>query len=200
MKLKILDRKPCHKGFFSLDKITLKHELFAGGMSETIEREVLNMRRAVAVLLYDPVLDQLVMIEQFRIGAIGHPQGAWVLELVAGLVEEGENDREVAVREALEESGCEITDLELIHEYMVAPAATTERLVVFCARVDASKAEGIHGVVSEGEDIKVHVISADQAFAEADGGRINTACPIIAMQWFKGNRHRLQTQWLLKPL
>jgi len=195
-KINVLSKDSCYQGFFNLDRVMLTHELYAGGMSQPISREVLKMRRAVAVLLYDPVLDKLVMIEQFRIGAMDTEQGAWVLELVAGLVEAGEQDSDVAQRESLEESGCEISNLELIREYLVAPAATTERLAVYCARVDASTAEGIHGVAEEGEDILVRVLTVEEAINELEGGKINSSCPIIAMQWFMQNRERIHSEWL----
>lgn len=186
-----------YAGFFRMRRVTLQHETFAGGLSAPIRREVLDMQRAVAVLLYDPQRDALVLIEQFRIGAIGHARGAWVLELVAGIVEPGESDVEVAVREAIEEAACEIGTPRLIHEYMVAPAATTERIALYVARVDAGKAGGIHGVAEEGEDIRVAVLSADDALREAlPGGRINTTTPIIALQWFAAHRTRLRAEWL----
>ncbi|MCB1737052.1 MAG: NUDIX domain-containing protein [Gammaproteobacteria bacterium] len=195
--LDILADEVLYDGFFRLRRVTLSHQLFAGGMSPPIQREVLDMRRAVAVLLYDPERDALVMIEQFRIGAINPPAGGWVLELVAGIVEPGESDTELAHRESMEEAGCTISDLALINEYMVAPAATTERIALYVARVDARTAHGIHGLREEGEDIRVRVLSAEQAIAETrPGGRINTTTPIIAMQWFAANRDALRTRWL----
>lgn len=195
MKVQVEKEENCYQGFFHLKRFTLRHELFAGGMSPPIQRELLGMRRAVAVLLYDPEREQLVMIEQFRIGAIHDPEGAWVLELPAGLVEEGESDEEMARRECMEEAGIEIRNLEFIREYRVAPAATTERIGLYCAQVEASQAGGIHGLPEEGEDIRVRVLSVDEALRELDGGRINSSCPIIAMQWFQMNRERLKLAW-----
>lgn len=196
-KIEVLAEDELHDGFFRLRRVTLSHETFAGGMSAPISREVLDMRRAVAVLLYDPDRDEVVLIEQFRIGATVHAEGAWVLELVAGIVEPGESDADVAHRESMEEAGCMISELAPVHEYMVAPAATTERIALFVARVDAGDAGGIHGVVEEGEDIRVIVMSADEAIAEAmPGGRINTTTPIIAMQWLAANRERLRESWM----
>ncbi|MCB1733618.1 MAG: NUDIX domain-containing protein [Gammaproteobacteria bacterium] len=196
-QLEVLKEDLLHQGFFRLRRLTLSHQLFAGGMSSPIEREVLDMRRAVAVLLYDPVQDAVVLIEQFRVGAMGHPDGAWVLELVAGIVEPGESDADLAHREAMEESGCTISHLTFLHEYMVAPAATTERIALYLACVDASTAGGIHGLVEEGEDIRVHVLAAEEAIREArPGGRINTSTPIIAMQWFGVNRESIRKNWL----
>lgn len=195
-RLDVLADEVMYEGFFRLRRVTLSHQTFAGGMSPPIRREVLDMRRAIAVILYDPVRDELVMIEQFRIGATAHPEGGWVLELVAGIVEAGESDADVAHRESMEEAGCAISDLEFVHEYMVAPAATTERIALYVARVDAAGAGGIHGVAAEGEDVRVAVMSADDAIAEArPGGRINTTTPIIAMQWLAVNRARLRAAW-----
>ena len=164
-----------------------------------ITRELVDSYRAAAVLLYDPLLDSIVLIEQFRIGAMGHPGGCWVLEVIGGIIEGDEPADSVARREAVEEAGCEILDLVPICEFMVSPGYTTERIQLFCGRVDASGAGGIHGLDHEGEDIRVEVLAADEAVGELYGGRINSTSSIIAMQWFVANRQRLREQWGAVP-
>ncbi|OAD21354.1 nucleoside diphosphate pyrophosphatase, partial [Candidatus Thiomargarita nelsonii] len=89
-QIEILDKKNCYEGFFKLVRYRLKHTLFAGGWSRELLREVLERGHAAAVLPYDPIRDQVVMIEQFRPGAIGHANGAWLWEIVAGILEPGE--------------------------------------------------------------------------------------------------------------
>ena len=164
-----------------------------------ITRELVDSYRAAAVLLYDPLLDSIVLIEQFRIGAMGHPGGCWVLEVIGGIIEGDESADSVARREAVEEAGCEVLDLLPICEFMVSPGYTTERIQLFCGRVDASGAGGIHGLDHEGEDIRVEVLAADEAVGELYGGRINSTSSIIAMQWFVANRQRLREQWGAVP-
>lgn len=198
-KLKVLNKTTVYKGFLKLKRFDLRHSLFAGGMSPVITRELVDSYRAAAVLLYDPLLDSIVLIEQFRIGAMGHPGGCWVLEVIGGIIEGDESADSVARREAVEEAGCKVLDLVPICEFMVSPGYTTERIQLFCGRVDASGAGGIHGLDHEGEDIRVEVLAADDAVGELYGGRINSTSSIIAMQWFVANRQRLREQWGAVP-
>ena len=91
MKWSILDKKLLYRGFFTLKSFDLKHDLFDGGESKLLVRELLDRGQAAAVLPYDPVRDEVVLIEQFRIGAYEDPTGPWLIEVVAGLREPGEN-------------------------------------------------------------------------------------------------------------
>ncbi len=195
MEVKILEKIICHEGFFKLVRYRLKHSLFAGGWSGELLREVLERGHAVAVLPYDPILEQVVMIEQFRPGAIGFSKGAWLWEIVAGIIEIGEKTDEVAYRETQEEIGCQASDIIHINNFFVSPGSTTETTALFCGRVDASKANGIHGVVSEDEDIKVHVISFATALDMLANNKIHFAPAIIALQWLALHREEVKAQW-----
>jgi len=193
--LEIIAREQCFKGFLSLVRFRLRHSLFAGGWSSVIERERIEYLNAVSAILYDPMLDQVVMVEQFRIGALEHGQGAWTLEPVGGVLKAAEDAREVVRREAMEEAGCEILDLEPIGAYHVSPGTSAARIRLFCGRIDAARAKGIHGLTEEGEDTRVVVMSTEQAIGELYSGRINTSAAIIAIQWLAMNRYRLRVEW-----
>lgn len=196
-RFEVLDQSICHSGFFRMEKYRLRHELFSGGWSSEIVRECLERGHAVAVLLYDPDSDQVVLLEQFRVGALEFPGGPWLLEIVAGIMDEpGETTEEVARRETAEEAGCEMLDLIPICHYLVSPGGTSESITLFCGRVDASTvAGGVRGVASEHEDIWVHVVSRDEALSLLHSGRINSAAPIIALQWLELNRPKLLERW-----
>jgi ADP-ribose pyrophosphatase len=193
--IKILEKISCYEGFFKLVCYRLKHTLFDGGWSGELLREVLERGHAAAVLPYDPVREQVVMIEQFRPGAIGHSHGAWLWEIVAGILEQGEIPSEVFYREAVEEIGCPVSDIIPIYDFFASPGCTSETTAVFCGRVDASQASGIHGVASENEDIKVHVVSVDNALDMLQTGKIRFAPAIIALQWLHQNRDEVKTRW-----
>ncbi|OQX47675.1 MAG: ADP-ribose pyrophosphatase, partial [Candidatus Sedimenticola endophacoides] len=166
----ILDEETAHDGFLGLKRYRLRHECYSGGMGPVVERERIEGYEAASVLLYDPRGDRLVMIEQFRIGAIGYQKTPWVLEIVGGLIEAGQTPESVARREAVEEAGCATGRIESICDFMVSPGFSTERIHLFCAEVDARGAGGVHGLAEEGEDIRVEVLDADQAIAELYGG------------------------------
>ncbi|MCC6921935.1 MAG: ADP-ribose diphosphatase [Nitrosomonas sp.] len=193
----ILDKTTCYHGFFRIDRYRLRHRLFNGEWGPAITRELFERGHAAAVLPYDPVRDQVILIEQFRIGALSAPGGPWLTEIIAGIIEANEAPEEVVKRESIEEANCIITDLVPLYDYLVSPGGMTERIALFCGRVDATHAGGIHGAIDEGEDIKVHVVSRETALSYLKTGRINSASAIIALQWLALNREQLLRQWMM---
>lgn len=194
--VEILEKTTCFEGFFRLERYRLRYRLFRGDWSHPLVREIFERGHAAAVLPYDPIRDEVVLIEQFRAGALAAPSGPWLLEIVAGMIEAGEIAQEVIKRESLEEADCVITNLISLYDFWVSPGGTTERIALFCGRTDASHAGGVHGVSEEGEDIKVHVVTLDVALALLQSGKINSASAIIALQWLALNRYYVQTLWL----
>ncbi len=192
---KILDKQIVYDGFFRMEKYRLQHTLFEGGWSEPMSRELFERGHAVAVLLYDPREDAVVMVEQFRIGALECETGAWFLEVVAGMVEEGESEESVARRESDEEAGCQVGRLEFIARYWVSPGGTSETLALYCGEVDSTVAEGVHGLDHENEDILVHVLPYLELIEVWKKGEINSATPLLAVQWLMMNRDRLRSEW-----
>lgn len=195
-QFEILERQTLYQGFFRLENFTVRHTLFQGGWSQPIQRELFRRGEGAAVLLYDPDRDEVVLIEQFRIGAVFQPERAWLLEIVAGAVEDGETAAEVAIREAEEEAGCQILDLIEIQRFYSTPGGFAERITLFCGRVDAANVGGVHGLDEEGEDILVTAYPAEQVFEMLETGRIESAIPIIALQWLYIHRDRLRASWL----
>jgi len=191
----ILDKEQRYTGFLKLSHYRLRHQLFAGGWSQELVRERIEPLRASSVLLYDPQQDEIVLIEQFRIGALESEDHPWLLEIIGGHIGAEELPEEVARRESLEEAGCEVLDLEFICEFLVTPGTSGERNYLYCARVNASQAGGIHGIKDEGEDIRVEKMKFADAIAEIYGGRISSTTGIIALQWLALNREQLQQKW-----
>jgi ADP-ribose pyrophosphatase len=193
----IIKEETAYKGFFSLKKFTVKHTLYKGGWSNTMTRELFHRGNCVAVLLYDPDRDEVVIIEQFRIGALQlpDPKQAWLLEVVAGAIEEGETAEDVAYRESVEEAGCKILELIKINDFFTSPGGTSELLTLYCGKVDTTDVGGFHGLDHEDEDISVKAIKFADAYQLLENGKILSAIPIIAIQWLKINHEKLQRQW-----
>lgn len=196
MKWTVIKKELIYDGFFKLTGIQLQHDLFAGGQSKVLTRELLDRGQAIAVLPYDPITDEVVLIEQFRIGAGEDESGPWMMEVIAGYQEPGETAEGVACREAHEEAGCEVTELFSMVKYYSSPGGSNEQIQIFLGRAESAGIEGIHGLDEEGEDIRVHVVKSKQAFDWLDNGRIDSAAPIIALQWFRSNRERIRKEWL----
>lgn len=194
--IEIIDKITCYQGFFRIDRYRLRHRLFNGEWGSAITRELFERGHAAAVLPYDPIRDEVILIEQFRIGALNAPGGPWLTEIIAGIIEENEAPEDVVKRESVEEANCIITDLVPLYDYLVSPGGMTERIALYCGRVDTTHAGGIHGAIDEGEDIKVHVVSREAALSYLQTGRINSASAIIALQWLALNREQLLRQWM----
>lgn len=183
-------------GYLRVDRYRVTHQLYGGGWSHVLEREVMSRGAVVGVLLFDPTRQEVVLVEQFRIGAWAADwPDPWLLECVAGVVEPGERPAEVAVREALEEAGCTVTRLESITRYLTTPGSSTEQVDLFCGQIDATGVGGHHGLAGEGEDIRASVWPLDEALTLLDGQRICNAMTLITLQWLSLHHGALTIQW-----
>ncbi|WP_318367305.1 ADP-ribose diphosphatase [Enterobacter sp.] len=194
--VEIIARETLYSGFFSLDLYRFRHRLFNGEMSGEVQREIFERGHAAVLLPYDPVRDEIVLIEQIRIAAYDTSETPWLLELVAGMIEEGESEEEVARREAVEESGLVVERVKKMLSYLASPGGTSERLTVMVGEVDATQAEGIHGLVDENEDIRVQVVSREQAYQWVEEGKIDNAASVIALQWLQLHYKELRNEWI----
>jgi len=192
--VEIISKETLFKGFFSMIKYRFRHKLFEGGWSQPIEREMFERGHAAAMLPYDPVTDQVVIIEQIRVGALEHAS-PWQMEIVAGIIDSDETAEDVVRREAVEEAGIEVANLEKVTSYYPSSGGCSEMLDVYVGKVDASTAQGVHGLDYEGEDIKVHVISREEAYEWVLNGKFENGASIIALQWLQLNYQRLRSEW-----
>ncbi|MDZ7825257.1 MAG: NUDIX domain-containing protein [Gammaproteobacteria bacterium] len=193
--VEILDRRTAFRGFFRMDVLRLRHRLFEGGWSAPMERELFVRGPAVVLIPWDPDRDELVMIEQFRIGSLEFGPCPWQMEFVAGIAEDGEDPEEVARREALEEANLEVGGMVPVHRYQVSPGGNTEEIRIYCGRVDASRAGGVHGLDSEHEDIRVHRVAFADALAALEAGQVRNAAGIVGLQWLALHRDALRARW-----
>lgn len=193
--VRLLEDQTVWSGYYSMRRITLQHRRFAGGWSDPIVREVFERGDAVAVLPYDPVTDSLVMIEQFRPGAMRGDDSPWMLELIAGVVEAGERDEEVVHREAMEEAACQLSELVPIATVFPSAGACTEQVRLFCGRVSKAAIGGLHGLREEGEDILVHAVTRTDALQLLADNRIPNGHTLIALQWLHIHGAALRERW-----
>ena len=188
-------RETVFDGYFRVDRYRLRHRLFEGGWSDELVREVFERGHVAGVLPYDPVRDEVVLIEQFRIAAHAAGRPAWIIEVVAGIIEPGESVEAVARRESVEEAGLEILDLEPIADYQSSPGEVSEAVALFCGRVDASGAGGIHGARDEGEDIRVAAVPFAEIGEMLRPGGVDNAITLVALQWLVLNHDDIRRRW-----
>lgn len=190
-------RDPAYEGFFALEKFHFRHKRFDGSWSRSVQREVFVRGAATCVLPFDAKRQQVLLTEQFRVGALlesGAPS-PWLLEIVAGINDKNESPETIARREAQEEAGIDLGELIKITSYFPSPGACTEWVYLLCGQADLSEASGIHGLYEEDEDIKVHVLDLDDAYALVQSGVICNAAAIITLQWLMLNRERVTALW-----
>lgn len=194
----IIKREVLYQGIFSLARYHIRHRLFNGQWSTVFNREILERQPAAAVLPYDPILDRIILIEQFRTGALANPRHPWLIEVIAGVYDKTEQPPEVAKREAEEEAGCKILDLYPICDYFVSPGGSNEYIHLFCGRVDASNVGGTHGLIEENEDIHAFSLTLNEALIWLQEGKIKTSPVIISLLWLQLNKEWLKQLWAPK--
>lgn len=192
--VEIVSKETLFRGFFKMVKYTFRHKLFEGGWSKPIEREMFERGHAAALLPYDPIRDEVVIVEQIRVGALEH-DNPWQYEIVAGIIDTDESPEQVARREAVEEAGVEVTHVLPITSYYPSSGGCSEKLDVMVGCVDATTAKGVHGLDYEGEDIRVQVMSREQAYQLVQQGVFENGATIIALQWLQLNYLDLQSKW-----
>ncbi|RUO20008.1 ADP-ribose diphosphatase [Aliidiomarina iranensis] len=193
--VEILDTERVYDGFFTVDVTTLRHRLFAGGWSAPLRREIMDRGNAVVVIPYDPKTDKIVLLEQFRAGAMASGPTPWLHELVAGMIEKGEAIEDVAHRELEEEAGLRAESMHYALNYLSSPGGMTERIYIYLARVDSTTASDFGGVSSENEDIKVQVLDRRAVMDMLEQGIIDNAATVIGMQWLGLHLNRFRAEW-----
>ena len=193
--VEVVEKTTVYKGRFQVDRYRIRHKRHDGDWSETFVREVFERGQAAAVLPYDPVLDRVVLIEQFRPGAYASGRYPWLVEIVAGIIDPGETAADVVRREAWEEAHVELTDIERVGGFLMTPGACTEAVEFYVGRTDSRGAGGVYGLAHEHEDIRVFTVSTDEAAALLAAGKIENALAIIAIQWLLLNRMQLRDRW-----
>lgn len=197
-KYEILHRDSLFQGYFRVDRFHVRQELYAGGWSDVFSREVFDGGKVAAVvLLFDPHQDKVILIEEFRPGPMAKGDDPFLIECVAGCVNPGETHEQTARREALEEAGCEVQELQRIFAYYPSPGCMSEHTTLFVGRTKAPQDGILCGLSHEGEDIRVVVLDAMQAISLLYTGRLRDASSIIAMQWFALNHTELRSRWLV---
>ena len=193
--VRVLADETAYQGYFRIRKVTLQYRAFDGGWVDPQVREIFERGDAVGVLPYDPKTDSLVLIEQFRPGAMRDDASPWMLELIAGIVEPGEDDRDVVHREAMEEAGCEIDELEPIATVLPSAGACSEQVRLFCGRVSTAAVGGVRGLAEEGENILVHAVPVAEAFDLLERDLVPNGHTLISLLWLRSHIDRLRERW-----
>lgn len=194
--VEIIEAATAFERFLRMEVVRFRHRRFSGEWSEPLTHDVLRRGQAVAVVLYDPDRDAVVLVEQLRLPALLAGASPWQIEVVAGLIDAGEPPQSVAIRETREEAGLALGgELVPIQRYLPSPGASDESVLLFCARVDATAASGVHGLPEEGEDIRVVVKTMAEIEAMLDAGAVENGHTLVALYWLVRHRDELRRRW-----
>ncbi len=194
--VEILNAETAFARFLRMDVFEFRHRRFSGEWSAPYRYDVLRRGAAVAVVLYDPDRDSVVLVEQFRLPALLAGASPWQIEVAAGLVDAGETPEAVAIRETREETGLVLDGAPIpIQRYLPSPGGSDESVHLFCARVDAAAAEGVHGLPEEGEDIRIVVKTVAEIETLLDTGAIESGHTLVTLYWLLRHRDRLRRLW-----
>ena len=183
-KFKIISKKNLYKGFFKMNEVTLKYKKFDGSWSNDVKRELFGGAQVSAVLPYDPIKKEIILIKQFRPGTISKNFNNYLEEIVAGIIDEGESPEIAAKRECFEETGCKVKKLIPIQGYFPAPGSSESFYHLFIAEIDTFKGSRIMGIENENEDIMVKSFRFEEIKKKLKEGQILNGLTLIALQWF----------------
>ena len=169
--------------WFVLRKTTFDY-LGADGEWSVQTRETYDRGDGATVLLYDRGARTVLLVRQFRFPAYvnGHPTG-YLDELPAGLLDE-DNAEDAIRREAAEETGLQIGEVENLYELYMSPGSVTERIHYFAAPYVSQSGGAIAGLAHEGEETELVEYDIDEAVA-AIGTTILDGKTALMLYWAK---------------
>ena len=184
--VEITQREYLYQGFIQVEKISLRHQLFnQADYTATIQRELIRRKEAAGVLIYNDQQQRFALIEQFRVGAIDDPVSPWQLEIIAGVLDGDESPESCIRRESIEESGCEIQDLEHLFSFYPSAGACDEIFHLYVAQAELPEQGGVFGMPDEGENIQLHIVQYHDLNQLLSSSRLRNAPVIMALQWLK---------------
>ena len=184
LKYKIINKKNLYSGFFSLNKYEFIHQKHDGGWTDTVDREIFSGAHVATLLPYDPIKKEIILIQQFRAGVLSRYDENYLLEIVAGIVDEGENPEQTAIRECFEETGCEVKHIHPVQSYFPAPGSSESYYHLYLGEIQAFDGERIKGLEKENEDILVKSFKIDEVRQMLKEKKIMNGLTLVALQWF----------------
>ncbi len=192
-QVKVLSHTRPYMKFFAMEEIDFQHRRYDGSWSEVMNRGALMVGHAAVVLPYDPIRDEVLLVEQFRAATfIAGEKRPWMWEPVAGLIDPGETPEQAARREAVEEAGIELDQLESVGRTYSSSGSLGELVYMFVGVGCLDQTSQGGGMISEGEDIRRQILSYDRLMEGVDAG-IYQDMPLVATAlWLARHRDRIR--------
>jgi len=181
--VRVTDVELLASGWHVLRRTTFEYT-DAAGTTSTQQRETYDRGNGATVLLFDRERRTVLLTRQFRYPVyVNHHPDGMLIETAAGLLDD--DDPVTAIRrEAAEETGVEIGEVQHVYDVYMSPGSVTERIHFFAAPYDASaRRPGRGGLEAEGEDIELVELGIDEALTWIRDGRIQDAKTIMLVHW-----------------
>ena len=183
-EVEVISSRRLVDSFLKIDQHVIRHRKMDGGMSQPLPRMVISKQDSIGVLLYHKERNSFVLVQQYRYATRKDNEG-WMIEIVAGNIDEGESPSQCAVREVMEETGYNVGLLTSIGQGYSSPGISTEKIFLFYGEVDDDMVdEQGGGLEEEGEDIMVVEWSIGHAREQLNNMRLMDLKTQIALQWF----------------
>ncbi len=189
-KYKIINKKNIHKGFWEINELSFIHQKHDGKWSNEIKREIFSGAQVATLLPYDPIKKEIVLIQQFRAGVISKYPDSYLYEIVAGIIDKNESPEETALRECMEETGCEVNKIFPIQSYFPAPGSSESFYHMYLGEIKSFDGSRIKGLESENEDILVSSFKIEVVRKMLENKIIINGLTLIALQWFFLNYYK----------
>ncbi len=184
-KVEIENKRVLFKDIFTITETNLRFEQFNERMSQPTRRLVFERGDSVAALLLNRDTQHVILIEQFRYPTYEKGPG-WLCEVVAGMIDEGEQPEDAMRREIHEEIGYQAHELTHIATFYVSPGGSSERILLYYAEVGtADRVAPGGGLASEHEDIRQVELTLSELWEALENKSLADAKTLIAVQWLQ---------------
>ncbi len=180
-----IDSERLVEGFFTVDKIRLRHTMYSGEMSPPLVRFLLRRPDAVCAVVVNTESNSMYFVRQFRLGPAAKGDPAWMVELTAGLVDEGETPLQAILREIKEELGFMVATAQEVTMLYPSSAIISERIFLYYVEVNnAQRVSDGGGNPHEHEDLEIIEVPLPMVESFMREERLTDAKTLIGLRWY----------------
>ncbi|GDX04929.1 GDP-mannose pyrophosphatase NudK [Buttiauxella sp. A111] len=180
VKIEVIKDKILSDNYFILRNIT--YDLYRNE-AEAIrhKREVYDRGNGATILLYNREKQTVVLTRQFRVATwVNGNADGMLIEACAGLLDADEPEI-CARKEAIEETGYEVGDVEKLFELYMSPGGVTELIHFYMAEYSDAQRDNAGGGIDD-EDIDVLELPFRQVMEMVAKGEIRDGKTVILLQ------------------
>ncbi|MCY4043497.1 MAG: hypothetical protein OXE99_00295 [Cellvibrionales bacterium] len=191
-------RQTKHKGErLNLETLVFKYNRFDKKQSRLLPVDVAVMNQGVAVLLYDPKLQKIALLEKVQSGIVYHPETPWALTLMTSrMTQEDHSGEDAAYRVVESHAGTNIAKMIYVQDVFPAPSMSSELMSLFVVLVDLEGEESeFIRKTSNNDNVKSHLFTIDEAKGLLESRKIKDAITLVGVQWLLLHQAQIDSDW-----